>query len=511
QIARPYGAGLFFSMLTVYFWTRLIVDFEINGIRKYWDAGGYVIANVLMMYNHYFSFLLASIIGLTGLFMMKRYNWHLYLISGFLSALLFVPHIPITLNHLSIGGVGLWLGKPGFDWIFQHVFYIFNQSLWVIVAVGLISLIGFIGSRSDKRTRALRVIALMWFLTPIAIGFLYSRWVNPVLQDSVVIFSFPFLLFFLFSFTQVTLDKHRALIVALLGMVLLGSTLIEKKYYRTQHFGEFKDVAKNIAAWDQEFGDINITCAISVNNPYYIEYYLKRLQTNPKFMQYDNRGGSDLYRLKEILETSQTPYFVYAWTKSVPYETHDLIRYYYPYIVKHFDYADLSAVTLYAKETSASSSSDRPAFQVSNNFETNDLWSMKEQMLDTSIVFSGRHSILLNPENEFGPTFQAAAGDIQAREGCMIRVSLMVYTTTESSKATLVFSLEQWEQTPYIWITSSISNYARPNSWSPVFLTTPLNKLLSSRDILKVYLWNQGQEKIYLDDIRIDVDSQPMR
>ncbi len=506
QIARPYGAGLFFSMLTIYFWTRLVLEAETGNKRKYFDAIGYTAANALMMYNHYFSFLVALIIGITGLFLLKRENRKHYLLAGILSALIFLPHIQITLNHLKIGGVGLWLGKPDYNWLPEHLAYVFNNSYWVVITVILISLVGFIGTKSNRRIYLLRVMLLLWFLMPIAIGFFYSRWVNPVLQHSVVIFSFPFLLFFLFSFPAWKTDTFRAILLGILGVVMLASTLIERKYYKTQHFGEFRDVAARIADADRENGAENITRAISVNNPFYIEYYLKPLGANPKFMQYDNRGGEDLSELKNILETSTTPMFMYAWTKSVPYETDALILHYYPFKLKHVDYNGLSAFTLYTRDSTQEIIKPKHVFEVMNGFETSDYWQVSENLVDSVSPFNGKKCILLKSENEYGPTFQMAAGDIPLKKGNMINVKLLLKTVAENTRAVLVVSLEQWEQTPYLWAASPVSNFAEQNRWSAVFLSTPVKELKSPRDILKVYLWNPGHEEIAIDDMRISVD-----
>lgn len=506
QIARPYGSGLFFAMLTAYFWTRLIYYFDPNSRRKYFDSAGYILATSLMMYNHYFSFLLAFIMGVTGLFLLRKENlWH-YLGAGLACVILFTPHIYITLNHLGIGGVGLWLGKPEYDWLLKHLAYLFNNSGWVIVMVIFISLSGYLsGQKVERKTWNLRLIALIWFLVPIAVGFFYSRWVNPVLQHSVVIFSFPFLLLLLFSFPFWQTDFKRLVMLVLLSAAMLGSTVIHNDHYNSQHFGEFKDVAARLVKWDKEYGDENITRAISVNNPFYIEYYLKRHEADPEFKQYDNRGGRDLFELKNILSASGTPYFAYAWTKMVPYETHDLIRFYYPYIIHDFDYDGLSAVTLFAKQPDPEIPQPAPAFSILSDFRPENLWRAPLWALDTNLTYSGKYSIKMNADLEFGPTFDVPAGDVQISEGSTVKVRVMVNTPLESSKTLVVFTLEQWESPIYSWISSSVSNYAIPNEWSPVFLTVPVKELKSTRDIMKVYLWNPAREEIFVDDFQIEV------
>lgn len=506
QVARPYGSGLFFAMLTAYFWTRMIFYFDEKSNRKYYDTAGYTLATSLMMYNHYFTFLLAFVMGVTGLFLLRRNNVWYFLGAGMTCVILFTPHIYITLNHLSIGGVGLWLGKPEYNWMLQHFAYIFNNSTWVIVMVVFISLSGYLsGQKVEKQTWILRLIALIWFIIPIAVGFYYSRWVNPVLQHSVVIFSFPFLLLLLFSFPFWKADFKRLAMLALLAAAMLGSTVIRNDHYNAQHFGEFRDVAAKIVEWDREFGEENITRAISVNNPFYIEYYLKRHDADPEFKQYDNRGGRDLFELKNIVSASQTPYFLYAWTKMVPYETHDLIRFYYPYIIYDVDYEGLSAVTLFSKEPDFSIPLPQPVFSIKSDFGPDDLWRAPAHLLDTSMYYSGKYSIRLDPDTEFGPTFEIPAGDIRVNEGSTVSVRVMVNSPLESSKSLIVFTLQQWDSPLYTWIASSVSNYALPGEWSPVFLTVPINTLKSTRDILKVYIWNPGKETLYVDDMLIEV------
>lgn len=506
QIARPYGAGLFFTMLTTYFWTRLIFYFDPKSPRRYLDAAGYTLATSLMMYNHYFSFLLAFIIGITGLFLVNRKNVWYYLAAGVVCVLLFVPHIPITLNHLSIGGVGLWLGKPEYRWLLEHIAYIFNDSSWLLLIVILMSLTGYLSSsKASKTIWRMRLIATIWFLLPIIVGFVYSIRVNPVLQHSVVIFSFPFLLFALFSFPFWQTDKIKTSMFIVLSLALLISTFVENKYYSKQHFGEFRDVAEKIVEWDGTYGSENITRAISVNNPFYIEYYLKQHNANPEFKQYDNRGGRDLFDLKGILQHTETPYFIYSWTKMVPYETHDLIRFYYPFILHHIDYAGLSAVTLFSKSPDRSLPEPAPAFSISSDFGPDNLWYAPEWALDTLEVFSGKYSIKMSEALEFGPTFSTPAGDARVNEGSVLKARVMVKTNVESSKALLVMTLEQWDSPIYSWVASSVSNYAVPGEWSPVFLNVPLKQLKSTRDTLKIYLWNPGKEEIYIDDMKIEV------
>lgn len=61
QIARPYISGLFFSLLMVWYWSKIIN----NPNKGFWRNGiGFVLAASLCTYNHHFSMLFAAIVGL---------------------------------------------------------------------------------------------------------------------------------------------------------------------------------------------------------------------------------------------------------------------------------------------------------------------------------------------------------------------------------------------------------------------------------------------------------------
>jgi 4-amino-4-deoxy-L-arabinose transferase-like glycosyltransferase len=66
RIARPYGSGLFVILFLTWVWSELISTK--NKPQAWRLAVVYGFANALCMYNHYFSFLMAFIIGVSGLF-----------------------------------------------------------------------------------------------------------------------------------------------------------------------------------------------------------------------------------------------------------------------------------------------------------------------------------------------------------------------------------------------------------------------------------------------------------
>lgn len=478
QIARPYGAGLAFAMMMVWFWTRLLFDEK----PKPGIALAYALSAAACMYNHYFSFLLALIVGITGLFYLRKDRILYYLGAGLAAALLFSPHIYITLNHLSIGGVGLWLAKPTVLWPVSHLFYVFNESWIVLSLVSVLPLLQLFTYKKTPDVFKFRLFSLLFFILPLLVGFFYSRLVNPVLQHSVLIFSFPFLLGFLFSFSGNIPKKWWSFILA--GTLLLGiaDTVILKSYYRQQHFGEFKGVAQAIGDWNNQYGADKITTAVSANNPWYIQFYFDKIKSGPiTFAQTDNRGGDDLDSLVLILDDCQTPYFLYAWTKPVPLEIRDMILARFPYVVENVDFQGLSAASLYSRKSDGLSQ------------KVSDTLFYKEFPLPDSTITEPTAG------PEYFPGFEGRLVDLlsfaDGRDELVVMTSVKIADSL--SGAVLVASINDEQGETLFWSGAKFDLFTRINSESTVRLTLkfPEKNLFHKR--LKLYVWNPKRASIH--------------
>ncbi len=488
QIARPYGIGLSLSMAMIYFWTRLLND---EKPRK--DiAVAYTLFTAACMYNHYFSFLLALIVGLTGLFLLKRDRLWLYLGAGLGASLLFSPHIYITLFHLGVGGVGQWLGKPGLNWPLLHIAYIFNNSYLIAGLLLLIAITQVLWFSILPGSNRFRFMAALFFMLPLLIGYTYSRMVNPVLQDSVLIFSFPFLPALIFSFSEKIPAKFMNVLLGLVMITGLADTVIVKDYYHRQHFGEFRGVAEAICEWNSDFGKENITQAIGVNNPWYIHYYLEREgDCDLTFEQYSSRGEADLDTLKTILDTCSTPYFLYAFTKPVPAEIRDMILARFPCIVKDRNFSGLTAATLFSRH-------DEPEClnrQTGVVFLKNDFDSI------ATAETSGRE----NPE--FYPGYEGIPAGADCKPVSRLTASAIVHLSGELKGTLLVASFHDADGETVYWKASRAELFARSGEWSTIRLgiDPPSGDFLLKT--LKIYIWNPGHNKLKIKELKLTCEN----
>lgn len=182
QTARPYALGLLGTALCFYSWAASTRNNK-NYAPWFWVPGFLIAAT-----SHYFALLQVICIAVGLLFQPQRHRF----IYPFLTALfLFIPHIPITLHHLQIGGLG-WLAPPSLLFVSGYLNYLFHFSPWLILAI----VVAVIVPRSiPKAASAFNPFIL--FIVPMGILFLYSYWVAPVLQYAALLFASPFLLLFL--------------------------------------------------------------------------------------------------------------------------------------------------------------------------------------------------------------------------------------------------------------------------------------------------------------------------
>lgn len=504
QLARPYSPGLLFSLATVWFWTLIIKDKKQNLLT----FSGFVISCALSAYSHNYSFLFVLIVGVTGLFFLKRKALINYLFCGLAVFILYLPHFEIFFYQFGIGGIGGedgWLGKPGTLWFFNFIYYCFNKSVFMLIVFGSALTLSLLSNRRNIKWTIFHSISLIWFFAMFFIGYFYSILRNPVLQKSILIFSFPFLLMFIFSFIK----KHSSLTfkIFFISLAIAGTinTVFVKDYYNTQHFGEFKDIAKRIAEWNNEYGNNNITAAISVNQPYYIDYYLEKYNDTTKFVQYDNRGKEDLLGLKKAVDSCKTPYFIYVWTKPCPFEIPDIIMTKFPFIIKQKNYSGLSEITIFGKIDEPNSVEFiKPVYSENNTFGNGNLWGNNEKFLNNEHSFSGEYSMKIDTTIIYGPTFSTTLSEIDCKKANKIKVSFAVLTLTDFSKAILVLSLESKDNKIIQWTGSQFEYYLEKNKWGKVFLTAYIPGSFTSEDKIKIYVWNPGKESFFIDDFIIE-------
>jgi hypothetical protein len=279
------------------------------------------------MLSHYFSFLVAALLGFTSiLFLQGKKRWYI-LTSGVISAGLFLPHLPVTLFQLKSGGLG-WLAPPDAFWLPEFTWLWLNQSMVVVFLFFL--MVFFTLYRSQKVTFEKNQLLSMSvaFLT-VFLGYLLSYLFTPVMRELVMLFILPFLLLPLFALGKFKDgDKSPFYATGAIILVIGLHSIFVDHLFKPVHFGVFRELGEEINAYEKRLGRSNIDFAINTNNVEYLNYYLDHSKDEPIEDWFSEKTFDELH---ERLKHSTAPYFCYVFNNQYDQpKFRELIRKYYP-------------------------------------------------------------------------------------------------------------------------------------------------------------------------------------
>lgn len=502
QIARPYAFGLFFCLLMVWRWQIFLFGKEEKKTRS---LIYFALALLACMLTHYFAFFFAMIVALTGLFFLRKDTWKPYLVSGSLAALLFAPHIPVSLKQISMGGVGSWLPPPDKDFLWQHIVYSMNESTVTTIAIIGLALTGLTLNLFGFRYRPSQMICLIWFLAPFLAGYFYSVQVNPVIQHSTLLFSFPFLLIFLFSFFEKPEGRTRFVLQLAWTIFLAVSLLFDQRFYQKEFFGPFREITEKVNQVHEEHKE-NVTILMNTSSQEIFDCYFDLLKARPDyhFMAGDRPGM--VQRVRDLVETSNTSHFLYAWSnfRSDP-EIQELIKRKYPCIMlddQHFN----ARLTLFAKNDTCRRDT---LFYSQTGFES-DVPSMAydRQQTDTTQAFEGSHSLKVGPGNEYCLTLKTTVRRLfgnrsyEPLEPVCVNIIAQIYSK-DSFNLQAVMDIGQPEG-KRDWQARPLKQFStEKNKWQTVIATLEIPRTAYPDDEVVIFLWNNGKNSFWMDQVEI--------
>jgi len=512
QLARPYSPGLFFSLLFVFAWTKLLFETPsismLNNKKWRWYII-FIFSGLACMYIHYFSFLFAGIVGITGLFYIKKENIKGYLLAGVLMFVLYLPNLKVFLFQVGVGGLGGeggWLGAPDKMAIFNYIFYSLNNSYLVVGLCIAILLSSILLLKPKIKWTVYHNFCLLFFLLPALIAYFYSIFKNPVFQYSILLFSFPFLLIFICSFIpnlNFNLKTIGSLIVAVI--ILMYSTIYEQKFYSIEKFADFKMVATKANEINLKFSSENVLNTMNVISPFYINYYLNAFKLSKKIESYQFESSPELKYLNKLASKATKKYFLHGWANTfhAP-EIDQIIQQYYPFIIERDSFFN-SGLTLYSKTKVEGAIFNKTVlFEEFNSFEI-PRWLSDSTLSLKGNAHTGNFSTRLDENVEFGAGFSAKINNIKANKNNTIQISCWVYGYEELKNSMLVFSISRGDSS-VIWRSTSLVDYANgEKEWSQVFMAYTITEEIEPNDELKVYLWNPSKGKFIADDFSIKI------
>lgn len=496
QIARPYGPGMLFSLMLIYFWIKIFYkpqNSQTQVLLRHYVC--FSISAALCMYTHYFSFLFALIVGFSGFFFCRKNNCKYYIISALVAALLFVPHIYITLNHLTFKGLSGWLAVPGKYWIFEHIYFIFDESIFTILIVSGVIVSLLTSGASFKSKYKYQIALFSWFITPILIGYLYSIQINPVLQHPVLIFSFPSLIILLFSLNNPEFTPKRIGILVVYLVVGFSGTVWVNKYYSKQHFGEFRQIVTKTIEYCAKYDEKLMTKVASINNPYYLDFYFNTQNISVPFDQYELNTSDDLTKLANLVSSNGKPYFLLAVTKPTSSEAEGIIRSMYPYIAEYVDFGGMSSIALYSKTTGKT-------FAQNYNLVIKDSFQFPPSltMFQAGLNGGNEQGYVIDSLMEYSKGLDTLLTDAEQIAAIQAELDL---TVDEPSGSVLVISIESPDGERLVWQGAESKRYEYIGVSRKIICTYFTSSVIQSGSKLKVYLWNKEKRRMVCGKMKV--------
>ncbi|MCD4788662.1 MAG: glycosyltransferase family 39 protein [Bacteroidales bacterium] len=507
QIARPYISGMFFSLLMVWFWTNVVFG---SGKKYYLNLTGYIICSAICAYNHHFSLMLVALVGFSGLIYVKKEKLKSYILSGVVIFLLYIPHLPIFAVQLQHGGVEEWLGKPEPDFFLNYIEYILHFSNLMFVISCLLIVVGFIYfSKNFKETNKFRILSFSWFSISFLTGYFYSVYVNAVLQYSVLIFTYPFLVMFVFSFYRDIKSLYKIVIIIVFTSVSIFTLIYEREHYKLFYESGYKEILIESAKVNKVKGEDNVTTILYLPEKIH-EYYLDKLQIDGDDF-YNPANIGNFIKFREFLTKQSSDYLVIGWGGFPNLEYLAIAEEIYPYMIQkktwfNTDFYLFSKIKPKKKDYSFA---DRIIYHSEHNFDKHGAgWDdVKPINTQPGISYKDDRVLRLDKTSEYSPGFRAELHNIIEKKTNIIFISVDALMPDTISNALLVSVLKS-EGKVIDWRANSFNDFIdKPNKRLSIYLAVKLPDInLDYPDIeISTFVWNKNLEEFFVDDFRIVV------
>jgi len=318
QEVRPYSMLLFFSLLSIYFWVKLLRIVGNNQTPSCCLLFGYITSAILVSYTHYFGFYFVALQGLTlVLFSFCRLKafWSIFLSYSFIF-ISYMPWVFVASRRHFVQVSKIWNNtgilnhKISFILLDLYPYFLLqlNGALvlkWFIIFMYIILFFRYLyyvfnpkSRNSSYHTNLISTLMLTtWIIAPLIIWLLISMLRDEmqiaVTQRNLIIYLPLVCLLVAHSITQLPIKVYKKILITL-GVLsfLLYRLIFTFEYYSSPRNQQFKEIAEEIIANDSKYSDSVIIGWGGI--PIFFNYYFEKNKFNKRidFSGYrkDNMG-----------------------------------------------------------------------------------------------------------------------------------------------------------------------------------------------------------------------------
>jgi hypothetical protein len=330
QYARPYASGLFLVLLFVWFLHKAFIQPD---RRWRWYVLGYVFAGAACAYNHHFTLFFVGLAGISSFFLVPVKRWKKLFFANLAILILYLPHIWIFFAQLQKGGIESWLKKPDWGFFLDYGSYLLHHSNWMIGITVLLFGLSLTGlPKAIRSGNQYRIVLLLWILVTYLTAYYYSIYRNAVLQHSVLLFTFPFLVMVVFSFVGELNRTVKTIMVLVFAGISTLTLIYERQHYDLQYQSVLEQTFAETDKAREQFGTSEVTCLTNIS-PKIQHFYSETYDLDPgSIITFDTATKG--YELRQRLENLETDYLNLGWVNVRDLEILAIAREVYPILLK---------------------------------------------------------------------------------------------------------------------------------------------------------------------------------
>lgn len=480
QIARPYAAGLFTTALLADQLTRHLG----SGSRR--SLIGIAIGAVLSAYTHHFALLLAALMVLTGLVLVTPSGRRNYLIAAGAAAVLYLPNLPILFHQFGLKGLEEWLARPGPLWVLDHAWWIAHCSVpFAAVLIGLLIASAGLRIRYRGGIGPVWAITLLWGVAPFVIGYAYSLWRAPVLQYSVLLFSFPYLLLGALAGLRHLKGPWVLPIAGTTAVVAVMTLIGDRKHYEAFYRSKYEAMAHGVVEASRVPGRLAVIDAPQG----IIAFYLRQWGVDSSTVRYLDVQGAGAGVLDSLYTVDAVSSLFYGGSAGATPENPGRLQASFPFLVERHDFVE--GQTMLFQRTPSPGRIDDITHRITATPEVlqPEGWKVDADVplfRDTTRYGTARWDFT---GREFGALFEAPLYDLSPTDNDVVEARMDVAEADRSGDLQLVMELKAGERTVFY------RNHALSSTGHAIVVALKLADLPDHGRGLRVrsYLWNPSK------------------
>jgi len=502
-IARMYISGVFFSMALLFHFYE-IVFLKNTKTSQFVLLGCFALLSAL---NQHINALFALSVCMSGLFYLSKTTRKPYLLTCILTVSVYLPHLPITLYQLGVGGIGLeqggWLEKPEWYSVFYFLRLLFGtgKTYWFILAILLIK---FLFDGPVKLQAKQTYLAVLFFFNYWVV-YQYSIHFSPVYQHSVMLFSGVAVILFVCSFFDFKRDLLFYPSLSLLTAGLLYTSYIKKDFFNQTITTVFEYQFQRTFEYQREYGAENIYPVFFDADEFMRDLYFDKYNGKFNFQMSSDSGIQSTAAFNALLASLKQELLILSSATPV----HEaMARLYFPYLIENTG-TQANKYKVFAK-----SGSDKQKTELGEKilFESSIHTGLNFRFHSASAKEDGKYTQLVDSSNEFPLDCRMKYSDVVKHEGNYVLLSLKgkAIRMPEKDLQVCISVTDDLSKETYQYTASSArSAYFSKDSGfvltAGLFAGSKHTKFLTKPCTINFYLWNRAGETFQVKDLTIRV------